>query len=276
MAPGAFFRQRSTIAFRPSVTSATLASSPASLPTLLVPARSTMTLGLTPSSSPFSRRQRMFSVRSPPQPKLPAFQPRKVFVPMGEEVRVVEGAPAARDGVAQEVEIDAAALGLGQELLVGEVGVVVAAHPRLLGGNGRRSVAEQSVRPGDEEAHVGAVLVSTVVLAPRELAVEQAGLHGRHLRHAVVLGDARVPRPEQAEDRAGRHRGHVAALLIEPVGVALLGDAVADEGRARRAQGDELVRVDRNVAGVLAPEGRLGGAVLQEVAGHPVVLRRTP
>ena len=34
------------------------------------------------------------------------------------------------------------------------------------------------------------------------------------------------------------------------------------------------MRVDRDVAGVLAAERRLGRAVLQEVAGHPVVLAR--
>ena len=114
--------------------------------------------------------------------------------------------------------------------------------------------------------------MSAVVLAPGELAVEQARVDGRHLRHPVVLGHAEVARPEQPEDRAGRHRGHVAALLVEPVGVALLRDAVADEGGARRAEGDQLVRIDREVARVLAAERRLGGAVLQEVAGHPVVL----
>jgi hypothetical protein len=79
VAAGAFFRHVSTTAWRPRVTSLTLASSPGSWPTLLVPARSTMTFGWTPSSSPFSRRQRMFSVRSPPHPKLAAFQPWKVF-----------------------------------------------------------------------------------------------------------------------------------------------------------------------------------------------------
>ena len=176
------------------------------------------------------------------------------LLPMGQEVRVVEGAPATGDGVAQEVEIDAAALRLGQELLVGEVGVAVGAHPRLVRGNRGRRVVDQPVRPGDEEAHVRAVLVSAVVLAPGELAVEQARVDGRHLRHAVVLGHPEVSRPEQAEDRARRHRGHVAALLVEPVGVALLRDAVADEGRARRAQGDELVRVDRDVAAFLLPK----------------------
>ena len=51
-----------------------------------------------------------------------------------------------------------------------------------------------------------------------------------------------------------------------------LGHAVADERQPRRAERDQLVRVDRNVAGVLAAERGLRRAVLQEVAGHPVVL----
>jgi hypothetical protein len=37
-----------------------------------------MTLGSTPSSSPFSMRQRMCCVLSPPQPKFAAFQPKKL------------------------------------------------------------------------------------------------------------------------------------------------------------------------------------------------------
>ena len=80
VAAGAFCRQTRTMAVTPRVISATLASSfsgPGCVPTLFVPARSTMTFGLTPSSSPFSRRHRMFSILSAPQPKSAAFQPKK-------------------------------------------------------------------------------------------------------------------------------------------------------------------------------------------------------
>jgi hypothetical protein len=84
VARGAFSRQRSMIAFRPRVISAILsADAPAGAgapPTLLVPASSTMTFGSTPSSSPFSIRQRTCCVLSPPQPKLAAFQPKKLAV----------------------------------------------------------------------------------------------------------------------------------------------------------------------------------------------------
>ena len=116
---------------------------------------------------------------------------------------------------------------------------------------------EQAVRPGNEEAHVRAVFVPAVVLAPGQLAVEEARVVRRHLRHAIVLGHAQVAGAEQPEHRAGRHRGHEAALLIQPVRVALLRHAVADEGGTRRAQRDELVRVDRDVARVLAPGRRV-------------------
>ena len=96
-------------------------------------------------------------------------------------------------------------------------------------------------------------------------------LHGRHLGGAIVIFLADVARAEQTEDRAGRDGGHVAALLVEPVGVALFRDAVADEGRPRRAERDELVRIDRKIVGVFAAEGGFGRAVLEEIAGHPVI-----
>ena len=60
--------------------------------------------------------------------------------------------------------------------------------------------------------------------------------------------------------------------MIEPLRVALLRDAVADEGEARCAEGDEFIRIDGDVAGSLAAEGCVGGSVLDEVAGHPVIL----
>ncbi len=79
----------------------------------------------------------------------------------------------------------------------------------------------------------------------------------RHLLGLVVVATSEVLRAEQPEHAARRHRGHVAPLLVEPLRVALLRHAVADEGRARRAQRDQLVRVHRQVAGVPAAEGRL-------------------
>ena len=88
----------------------------------------------------------------------------------------------------------------------------------------------------------------------------------------IIAFDIETLCAEQSEDAACIDGGHEAALMVEPFGIALLRNAVADKGEARGAEGDEFVGVDGNVAGSLASEGRLGGAVLDEVAGHPVVL----
>ena len=131
--------------------------------------------------------------------------------------------------------------------------------------------------------------MAAVVLPPCELSVEKADIDRRHLLLHVVVGRAKVLRAEQPECRARRDRGHEAALLIEPFRVALLGHAVADERRTRRAQRQQLMRIDRQIAGVpcravfarsakrarravyagasdaLASEARFGCAVFQEV-----------
>ena len=161
---------------------------------------------------------------------------------------------------------------LSSSCCVGELRVPVGAHPRLVRGPRGWRVLEQPVRPGDEVLPVRAVRRGRRRAGARR-ARRRAGrcCTGGIFVGAVVVVHAEVLRAEQPEDRSGGDGGHVAALLVEPLGVALLRDAVADERRARRAQRDQLVRVHRHVAGVLAAEGRLGGAVLQEVAGHPVV-----
>jgi hypothetical protein len=100
-------------------------------------------------------------------------------------------------------------------------------------------------------------------------------LCGGILAVPMIFRRRQPPGAEQTEHWSGGDRGHVAALLIQPPRIALLGDAVADEGRPRRAQGDQLVRVDGQVTGSPAAQTRLRRAVLQEVAGHPVVLPRS-
>jgi len=81
--------------------------------------------------------------------------------------------------------------------------------------------------------------VSTVVLAPGQLAIEQTHVDRRHIRSAQTL------RAQQLEQRPGGNGSHEAALLIEPFCVALFRHAIADEGGARRAQRDQLVSVHR-------------------------------
>ena len=116
--------------------------------------------------------------------------------------------------------------------------------------------------------------MSAVVLPPRELAIEQADVDRAASSRCGSRRDAEILGAEQAEHRLRRDRRHETALMVEPLRVALFRHAVADEGQARRAQRDQFVRVDRQIAGGLAAERRFGGAVLQEVAGHPVILAR--
>src|ERR1700719_2183917 len=59
--------------------------------------------------------------------------------------------------------------------------------------------------------------------------------------------------------------------MVQPLGVAVLRKAIADEGEARSAQRDQLMGVHGNIAGILAAEGGVGSAILQEVAGHPMI-----
>src|SRR5262249_18172257 len=64
----------------------------------------------------------------------------------------------------------------------------------------------------------------------------------------------------------------VAALMIEPLRIAPFRHTVADERQPRRAQRDQFMRIYWNVAGRLSAERGLFGAVIQEVARHPVIL----
>src|SRR5579871_2111944 len=60
--------------------------------------------------------------------------------------------------------------------------------------------------------------------------------------------------------------------MIEPLGVPCGGDAVADEEWPWCCEGDKLVRIYGQIAGVFAAELGFGGAIFHEVSGHPVVL----
>src|SRR6185295_2879380 len=101
---------------------------------------------------------------------------------------------------------------------------------RRRGGRGRRRVFDELVGPRDEVFHVGSVFMSAVVLPPGQFTVEQAGVDGWHLGGAIILFFADVARAQKAEGWPRGDSCHIAALLIEPVGVAPFRHAVADEG----------------------------------------------
>ena len=96
-------------------------------------------------------------------------------------------------------------------------------------------------------------------------------VYGRHLFFRVIVRSPEVLRAEEPENRACGDSSHEAALLIEPFGVALFRNAIADERQARCAQCDQLVGIHGNIPGIFAAEVGFGRAIFQEIARHPVV-----
>src|SRR5262245_24647965 len=100
------------------------------------------------------------------------------------------------------------------------------------------------------------------MLPPGELSVEHADVDGRHLLGFVVIRRSQILRTQKFENGSGGDRGHVAALVIEPSGVAFFRHAITNEGGTRRAQRDQLMSVNGNIASVLAAERGFSSAVL--------------
>ena len=92
--------------------------------------------------------------------------------------------------------------------------------------------------------------MTAVMLPPCQLAVEHAHVHRGHLLLAVIIGSAEILRAQQPEHRPCGYGSHVTALMIEPLRIAFFGNAITDEGQPRSTQGDELMGVDRDIAGV--------------------------
>src|SRR5437667_6329051 len=83
-----------------------------------------------------------------------------------------------------------------------------------------RGVFKEFVGPLKKVFHVRTVFVATVMLAPGEFTIKQPSVHRRHRRDAIVFLLAQVPCAQEAKNWTSRNSGHVAALLIEPLGVA--------------------------------------------------------
>ena len=66
---------------------------------------------------------------------------------------------------------------------------------------------EEFVRPGNEVLPVRRVGMTTVMLAPGQLAFEQSAVHRRQLLAAIVIGAAQITRTQQAEHRLRRDGG---------------------------------------------------------------------
>lgn len=91
--------------------------------------------------------------------------------------------------------------------------------------------------------------VAAIVLPPGEFALKHANIDGRHLLRDVIIAATEIASSEQPKCWLRRDRGHEAALLIEPIGVASFGNPITDERQPRRAQRDQLVCIDRQVIG---------------------------
>src|SRR5262245_22477046 len=133
-------------------------------------------------------------------------------------------------------------------------------------------VLDELVGPRDEVFPIRSVGMAAVVLPPGKLTVEQAHVDVRHFLDSVIVRTAEVLRAEQSEHGLRGDGRHEATLMVEPPRVALFGYTVADECRPWRAERDQFMCVNRKIAAVPATEARLDRAILQEVAGHPVVL----
>src|SRR5678815_5032789 len=132
------------------------------------------------------------------------------------------------------------------------------------------TLSKLTVSPFDKVFHVGAIFVAAVVLAPCEVAIEQAGVHGRHFSGLIIFFNAEIARAEETEHRAGSDGRHVTAFLIEPLGITFFWNSVAEKCEAGRAEGDQFVRVYWEIAGIFAAECRFSGPVFEEVAAHPM------
>ena len=81
--------------------------------------------------------------------------------------------------------------------------------------------------------------MAAVVLAPCQLAVEKAGEYRRHGLLAIVIGYTEVLGAEQLEHLARGNGSLPAAVLVQPKGISLLRDTIADEYEARGTESDE-------------------------------------
>src|SRR6266567_8468122 len=135
-------------------------------------------------------------------------------------------------------------------------------------------IIQEPVRPRNKVLPIRSVGVASVMLPPSELAFEKSNIERRHFRGVIVIRDSEVLSAEQTEHGPGSYSCHVAALLVQPLRITLLRDAVADESQSRCTQRNQLIGVNRQVTSILAPKRSRSRAVLQEVASHPVVASR--
>src|SRR5690606_28507202 len=119
--------------------------------------------------------------------------------------------------------------------------------------------------------HIRCVCMTTIVLTPGELAVQESNVDRWHFFRFVIVGYTEVARAEQFIHGACGNRGHVTAMVIQPVCIARFWNAVADERKTWRTQRDKMMRINRQLARIHFAVLARGGTILHVVARHPVV-----
>src|SRR5207253_3055341 len=108
----------------------------------------------------------------------------EILFPIGQQLRIVGGAPAPRNRVALEIDVGLALLGLREQLGMGYQRVWIRPEYRLIGRelpNGR-VIVQEPAGPRNKVLPIRSVSVASVVLAPCELAFEKPYIDRRHFR----------------------------------------------------------------------------------------------
>ena len=151
--------------------------------------------------------------------------------------------------------------------------ILIRSRRRNIGSNRQLSLVgrkgrSRNVPPGpiEEGGPVWGHFMASVVLPPREFSTDQL-VHGWHHISEIVAGSSEILFAKQSVNRSCENARHKAAVGVHPFGVPFFDQSVADEARSRSAEGDEFMRVNGDIS---CGFGRIGGAVFDEVAGHPI------
>src|SRR5579872_5448850 len=119
-------------------------------------------------------------------------------------------------------------------------------YPFTVGYSRKSGRLDVLLHPVEKRGPVRRHVVPALVLPPGKLAADQR-LHRRHGIGQIVTGRSEVFLTQQSVYRAGEDARHETAVRVHPFGIAVLDGSIADEAGARSAQGDQLVRVNRQV-----------------------------
>src|ERR1700757_1114938 len=97
----------------------------------------------------------------------------------------------------------------------------------------RWRVPDRLIRPLNEVLHIWQIGVTTIMLPPGKLAVQQAFFYRGHPGRLITARYIKSLRSKQGENSAGVYGSHKASLLVQPFGISRFRYAVADECETR-------------------------------------------